>query len=393
MLPIELDEALLTAVCAEQWPESQTLEFKRDPPGSSEKEKQELLKDVSALANTDGGDLIYGVDEKDGAASAIVPISSEGADELQRRLVQSIEAMIEPRIPGIRFQKIDVAGGYVLALRVPASYSGPHSARVNTARRFVLRNGTVTSDMSYEQLRSAFDKTATLAEAASKMIAARHEILDAKRTPKKISSGPIRALHFIPIAAFSGRQSIDINDVYFQQFSLFADWDWGGASRNFKLEGVVAHSGAGLEFEGTGYALIFRNGACEMVALSGGVDDRNPSKPRNVFFASDVAKWYCERMSAAIQLAKTQELSGPALVSVSIHHVQNHEFVLDRHFVRAIPSSDSGSIVCPQVWIENLETVNPEDVIRESLNILWQAFGLERCGDFDKDTGKLKTSR
>jgi predicted HTH transcriptional regulator len=38
--------------------ESETLEFKRDTYGTSDRAKQELCKDVSALANTVGGDIV-----------------------------------------------------------------------------------------------------------------------------------------------------------------------------------------------------------------------------------------------------------------------------------------------------------------------------------------------
>lgn len=78
MLPIEIakiDEVLLTAICRERWPESQTLDFKRLLPANDEKGKQEFLKDVCAFANAGGGDLMYGVQEKPaGQADQIIPI-------------------------------------------------------------------------------------------------------------------------------------------------------------------------------------------------------------------------------------------------------------------------------------------------------------------------------
>ncbi len=74
----QIDEILLNQVCSEKWDESSTLEFKAilpKPAPPDDKPKQEFLKDVAALANAAGGDIVYGVSEINGKANAIVPIS------------------------------------------------------------------------------------------------------------------------------------------------------------------------------------------------------------------------------------------------------------------------------------------------------------------------------
>jgi hypothetical protein len=214
-----LTPSLIQSVCEGKWPESVSLEFKRDVPGTSDRDKHELLKDICALANSEGGDIVYGVDEIDGTASELAPISAEPADALMRRLAQTIEAGLEPRVLGIRMQRIDVAGGYVLVLRVPPSYQGPHGIKVNASRRFVMRTGTTTSDLTFDQLRMAFDRTATLADRARSFIAQRVELLTKRRSPIPLIHGPIRALHFVPISALAGRQAIDLQTLHGQPFT------------------------------------------------------------------------------------------------------------------------------------------------------------------------------
>lgn len=154
------------------------MEFKREPPGMTDKDKHELLKDVSALANGDGGDLVFGLEEKDGVAHALIPILGERADALERRLAQVLDAGLEPRVQGLRWQRVGLEdNGYVLVLRVPPSFQGPHSVKVNQSRRFVMRNGTTTSDLTFDQLRMAFDRTASLADQARMFIKERTEAL------------------------------------------------------------------------------------------------------------------------------------------------------------------------------------------------------------------------
>ena len=80
MLPIELlciDEALLLSACSGQWLESQTLEVKQSLPGTDDKSRNEFLKDVCALANSSGGDILYGIREKSGRAPTMGRRASE----------------------------------------------------------------------------------------------------------------------------------------------------------------------------------------------------------------------------------------------------------------------------------------------------------------------------
>jgi predicted HTH transcriptional regulator len=63
----ELTVGDLDALIAAQ-PESRVLEYKADLPGGRDEDKREFLADVTALANTAGGAIIYGVETtRDGA--------------------------------------------------------------------------------------------------------------------------------------------------------------------------------------------------------------------------------------------------------------------------------------------------------------------------------------
>jgi hypothetical protein len=87
----QIDETFPNQVCGEQCDESWTLEFKAilpKPAPPDDKPKQEFLKDVAALANAGGGDIVFGISEINGKAGAIVPIqeASDPADGTRRRL-------------------------------------------------------------------------------------------------------------------------------------------------------------------------------------------------------------------------------------------------------------------------------------------------------------------
>lgn len=295
----QIDEDFLRTLCDDHCPESDSLDFKRELPSGSkqdkdkqDKDKQELLKDVCAFANADGGDLVYGIEEKNGGAAALFPITSENFDAAKRRISQVLDAGLEPRVQGIRIRHVEVNNGYVLVIRVPSSFDGPHCVRVqNNQRRFVMRNGTSTTDLNYDQIRAAFDRTATFAERARRFIDQRLQLLIDRKTPMVIVPGPICVVHAIPIAGLAGRHTVDLRPLHANGFISFLGNDWGGGSRTYNLDGLVIHpSGSPME-ENIGYAQIFRTGSVEFSCLGGGTYQRNPNESeKNVIWSARIHK-------------------------------------------------------------------------------------------------------
>ena len=164
----QLTEEVFVQVCEERWSETQTLEFKAVLPKGDEDARQEFRKDVCALANADGGDLVSGIGNVNGCANAVLAINGAGVDATKRRLQQILESKVEPRIQSIQFHACPIAaGGFVLVLRIPSSDEGPHRFGPVTEHRFPIRNDSSTTDMTYEQLRNTFGRESTLLEKAA----------------------------------------------------------------------------------------------------------------------------------------------------------------------------------------------------------------------------------
>lgn len=380
---------LLSKLCDDRCPESDTLDFKRDLPGGLDKDKQELLKDVCSLANTDGGDIVYGIEEKAGAASALTPIVGESADAAKRRISQVLDAGLEPRVQGLRLHHVEVAGGYVLVVRVPASFDGPHCVRTNNNRRFVMRNGTSTTDLTFDQLRAAFDRTATLAERARRFIAGRLQLVIDHKSPKPLIAGPLWVVHLVPVAGLTGRQTVDLNTLYSKDFTQFLGDDWGGGSRTFNLDGLVVHPGGRQDESYDAYTHIFRTGAMEGVSLGGKKSQLRPGGPeRSIVWSLDMSKFFRNSVDTFMQSAKRWGFAGPAVLSIAVLHVEGYELGIGDVFHRFSQAvSDRPHLVLPEVWIESLDTADLDGAIRPMMDMLWQAFGVERCLDFDVTTG------
>jgi len=402
MLPFlldKIDEALLLELCEEGCPESQTLEFKRELSGKLDQDKHELCKDVVALANAEGGDLVYGIEEKDGVADKIVSISTEDGDAAERRIRQVLDAGIEPKIHGLRIQQIPVFEGYVLILRVPASYDGPHCIRTDKnskqQRRFVMRNGTMVSDMSYDQIRGAFDRTATLAEQARRFIATRRELIANGETPVPLSSGPKLVVHLVPVAGLAGRQAVDLRSIYNTGYKEFIGVDWGGGNRSFNIDGLVVHPGFSENNGEDGYNHIFRIGALEGVQLGGAIEENFPGNEKANVWPYQMSVFFYYSIIKFINSFKSWGFSGPALLGVSIVNVKDYELEIGNRFrpPRHPKKADRQRLIPSEVWIEDVDAIDIDgiidSVIRPLLDTLWQAFGIEHCPYFDDATGKF----
>jgi hypothetical protein len=112
----------------------------------SPKERDEIAKDVSAFANSDGGVLIYGVEE-DKAAHLPVRIDDGVDDTVCSRewIENTITSRISPKIDDVRVLPLPVLPGKsVYVISIPRSFRGPHQA---SDKRFYKRHNFKSEPM------------------------------------------------------------------------------------------------------------------------------------------------------------------------------------------------------------------------------------------------------
>src|SRR5258708_28019151 len=134
MLPWELKELTeqrLVEVVTNGLEESQTLEYKRSMPFGTWDEKLKVLKAVTAFANTFGGDLVIGIEARDGIPQLqIVGIPAAEIDRFMLAYESVVRDSLEPSLPTgtVAFQPIPIGhdGQAVLVARVAQSWRVPH---------------------------------------------------------------------------------------------------------------------------------------------------------------------------------------------------------------------------------------------------------------------------
>ena len=172
----------------EHVPEDQHLDYKAAPYPSTDRGRRELLKDVCAFANTDGGYIITGVHE-DGQRRADSLVNVDDPEDARRSIIDRCLAGTDPRLtPDISI--IEVDGNNVVVVRVPESGQKPHCARPDAEHHYFWRRYEDRNKiMSAAEIRECFEGDRVARELAAlrrEMEAFRRERLVARELETEI---------------------------------------------------------------------------------------------------------------------------------------------------------------------------------------------------------------
>src|SRR5262245_43488146 len=125
--PVEqLAEGDLRSLIANAVRESTAIEFKRQIYDRRDPNARfEVLRDISSIANADGGVLIFGIEE-DGAGTAQARIAVPDAETEAARIISTCLTGIADRIQGLKATRIPITSGDAVVVTIPRSYRRPH---------------------------------------------------------------------------------------------------------------------------------------------------------------------------------------------------------------------------------------------------------------------------
>jgi hypothetical protein len=153
-----LTEADMEVLMSRGLREGPQLEYKETLLPLSDNKKFELLKDISSMANSDGGVIVFGVkQDQTGAPTSLPGVEIENVDELHNRLDQILNDNLDERLPGLRHRAIPRSDGkHFYVIQVPVSYLAPHMITMpSTKPRFYSRVNTVNAPMNAQQIKDA----------------------------------------------------------------------------------------------------------------------------------------------------------------------------------------------------------------------------------------------
>lgn len=369
-------EAHLQAMIAAQAAEGSYLDIKRELPGSSERDKHEVLADVSAFANSSGGDILYGVDEDaEGRASAITPLTSN-PDVESRRLQDVLLHGLEPRVPGLQVHPIPVAGGFVLAIRVPQSWAGPH--RVRTNQHFFIRENGRKRQLDVPEVRGLFLRSENQAQRVRDFRTDRLGKILSGEAPHRLVPGALLVGHFVPTQAALGTVQVDPVPYMQDRYLPVLGNSIQGARVNADGALVIRNPNA----QGThGYSQLFRNGYFETVSVlpyETGTRANLASVGYEEHFVKLLARLRDEYTHLGIGLEMSCMLSILDAKNVQLafdswrYHLEDYQ----GHF-------DRSNLALPDVLLP--ADLTPDQALRPIFDLVWQAAGLEGSMNYNEE--------
>lgn len=361
--------------------ESKMLEFKSELPRKANSNSVPFVAGVSSLANTAGGDFVLGVVAHDGVATAVPGITMSNVDAEKLRLEQALANGLEPRLPRIDIEAIDGgAGQYVVVIRVPRSWVGPHRVRANNC--FYGRNSAGRYPLDVGELRTAFVASESVADRIRSFRAERLARVGGDETPVPLPPGGRAILHVVPFPPFASRRDTDVVEAISTGTFIPLPLSGIGSGNQVavNLDGFVNYAGNGRDLASS-YAQFLRNGAIEGV-LALGTDETNG---RAYIAGSVLCKQIVFAVTQYVNILDAYDMGFPVFVFLSFTGMDGSTL---RHSVRFGPSFNvagprSGAVIAlPEIGLEG-PTLDAPTALKPVFNALWNAYGFLRCDMYD----------
>jgi hypothetical protein len=381
-----VSESDLAELVIGQVPEGLHLDYKRDTYGTSDADKRELLKDVSAFANANGGHIIVGMDETEGVASNLCGIKTADIDVEVSRLDQIIRTGIEPRIPGCRLRAIPLSSqSHAIVIRIPRSWRLPHRVCSQNSNRFFIRNSAGSHEASMDELRHLFTLSVSAIDRARAFRAERMALITSGSGSRPLAGNGRFILHIIPLSAVSSTATVDLAHVYSNRGAF---WPLGcdSGSTRYNFDGLIIESGGEIN---DGYTQVFRSGIVE-ATIACLVNNRT-EKPGIAGLSFE--RYVFNSFGKYIDGLKSLNVEPPLIIMCTLEGVEGADYhVVNSIFNHGITPIDRSILHLPDCIIEDFSADNADyhRAVKPAFDALWNTIGYSESRFFDKDTGLWK---
>jgi hypothetical protein len=377
----EIGEADLDDLLANGVTEGKTIEYKKVLPGNSDSEKKEFLADVSSFANTTGGDLIFGIDEAQGAPAGIRGVVLSDPDLEVRRLDSIISDGLEPRI---RFATRVIQrneGLPALVLRTERSWIGPHRVIFKGHDKFYARNSAGKYPMDVSELRSAFTLASSVTEQVRRFRADRLARLSDNKTPVTLVAGLSRTvLHCIPLESFSRTVQYDVLKYSqpWQTASFPPVIPGSGWSHRINLDGIATYCG---DVDGSlAYTQLFRNGIVEAVEAYWLNINRGGGTRTLPHLA--VEREILGYLGKLFDIQKGLGVNPPIAVALTLTETRGLKMASEMYPFDSGGSIAEDNLILPETVVEGFDEP-PSKILKPLFDLVWNACGLLKSRNFD----------
>lgn len=380
--PIEqVEEPELESLRENRVAEGKTIEYKRELPGTTNDEKKEFLKDVTSFANTEGGDLLYGVEAVEGVPVGFPGIGKVIQDDLKLRLENLCRDGVEPRLPTLGFRFIPVASQVILLIRVAKSWNAPHRVKLAGHGHFYGRNSAGAFQLDVGELRTAFTLSQGIAERMRDFRVERLGKIHMNDTPVPIEVGCKMMLHLAPLSAFAGGEQIDmsLHRDLLRQFHPFSKYSSAYRDR-INLDGLVTY-GDLIEGRSLTYTQVFRSGIVEAV----GVFSKGGDGVKRIH-SRTYEDLLIRALPTYLRNLQALQVEPPIFLFLSFVGATGYIFSVPEGPGQAYgfenSESDRDVLVVPEVSISAYGG-EADKILRPAFDVVWNAFGYAGSKNYD----------
>lgn len=362
----DIDGADVQSLITNQVSEGRTLEYKRDLPTDSNDGRREFLADVTSFANAQGGDIIYGLAEANGAAAHIHGVDVENPDQALLGLEERILAGAEPRMPGVRFKWVTVETQRLLVIRIPSSPIAPHRVVVARSGKFFGRKSNGKYEMDTQELREAFTATEALPTRLRALHLEAVDMAQRDEWPAWLGEGPKAIVSVIPMNFFRERLDLEITPEI-----ALAPFKPGGRVEAIEMmEGVVLHTDGGSPSRMGSYAITYRSGRTDMVWEIGFTMDELQRSEAHIVPFQRFKEGLIDGTLSAVGRLRSLSIEGPWVVFTSVAGIRDYILLIDNdHYSEPAWRRDAS---LPDVVGDRLTTDSLSPVFKS----MWRLFGM-----------------
>lgn len=361
--------------------ESIMLDYKLELPKPNDAGKKEFLADITAMANTVGGLIIYGLKEAKedghnaGYPDEIVGLKATDGSEINVEILkQWFDSVtrdgIEPRIQGMEYHDYLYYGKLLFIVSIPRSLLAPHMVKFAGDSRFFSRTTTGKYKMDVSQIKDAFLRTDEWKSYTEQF---RRERVESyfESTPGEPTEAAV-LIHILPIGE---REFLDLkgkaNEISrMLPSNIFPT----GYSTTYNFDGVIKRSN-----DVSDYIQIFRNGGIEVFeALNvAGTDKKGGWQ----LFLDQITIATMKYLHSYLVFTDHYNITPPFAIYLNVINMKG-AYVRLGSFGGSVPFADGKErLLFPGVLIED-STINIDESLRPTFDMLYQSCGASLCPSY-----------
>ena len=372
-----LTEGDLQRLVNDAVPESKTLEYKAALEYATDDQKRELLSDITALANGEGGDIIYGIKADKGVAVALVGLKNLVPDDAQGKIENLLRDFVQPRILGFEMRAILLANKtHVLILRAPRSFAAPHMVRHQGITRFCGRNSNGKYELDVQELRSAFVANETYADRLKSFRLNRVNKLLSGEAPIAMHGEHLLVLHILPVSGARLDMRLDNAELgRLKDKGTPKPMGCSGWGASFNFDGLLVSSEKN-DRKCYSYIQILRNGfleAVDSITLDPQPLTRNGEPARiipSIAWEKNILDVFPRYLNALIELGAPL----PFAVSLSLLNVKGFSMYVGPGYGHRTQPIDRDNLLTEEILIESLPA-RADAILRPLFDQIWNACG------------------